>query len=36
MLIAIGGVVNQIIKNVVQSKQRRRVEIVYILQEKWI
>ena len=32
----IAGVVNQIVKNVVQSKRRQRVEVVYGLQGKWI
>ena len=36
LLVVIGGVVNQIVKNVVQPKQRRQVEVVHVLQGKWI
>ena len=36
LLVVISGVINQIVKNVVQPEQRQRVEVVHGLQGKWI
>ena len=34
--LVIGGVENEIVKNIVQPKRRRRVEVVHGLQGKWL